>query len=51
VGSRFAEEARRIHNGKAEERPIHGTATIEEASELAEDGIPVVALPKPELDS
>ena len=51
VGSRFAEEARRIHNGKAEERSIHGTATIEEASELAEDGIPVVALPKPELDS
>jgi hypothetical protein len=51
VGPRFAEEARRIHTGKAEERSIHGTATIQEASELAEDGIPVVALPKPELDS
>ena len=28
VGPRFAEEARQIHNGKAEERPIHGTATV-----------------------
>ena len=51
VGTRFAEEARQIHNGKAEERPIHGTATVQEAQELAEDGVPVVALPKPELDS
>jgi len=51
VGSRFAEEARQIHNGKAEERPIHGTATAEERSELAEEGIPHAILPKPELDS
>ena len=51
VGPRFAEEARQIHNGAAEERPIHGTATPAEAKELAEDGVPFVALPKPELDS
>jgi hypothetical protein len=51
VGPRFAEEARQIHNGKAEERPIHGTATVQEAQHLAEDGVPFVALPKPELDS
>jgi hypothetical protein len=51
VGSRFAHEARQIHNGEAEARPIHGTATTQEAQELAEDGVPVVALPKPELDS
>jgi len=51
VGPRFADEARQIHNGKAKERPIHGTATIEEARELADEGVPVVALPKPELDS
>jgi hypothetical protein len=51
VGSRFPQEARQIHNGKAKERPIHGTATAQEAQELAEDGVPVVALPKPELDS
>lgn len=51
VGTRFAEEARQIHHGKSEERPIHGTATPEERSELADEGIPFVTLPKPELDS
>jgi hypothetical protein len=51
VGPRFAEEARQIHNGAAEERPIQGTATIQEAKDLADDGVPFVALPKPELDS
>ncbi len=51
VGSRFAEEAREIHKGAAEERPIHGTATRDEAKDLAEEGVPFVALPKPELDS
>jgi len=51
VGSRFAEEAKQIHKGDAEERPIHGTATLKEAKDLAEDGVPFVALPKPELDS
>jgi hypothetical protein len=51
VGSRFAEEAREIHNKKAQERPIHGTATAEEAKELSEEGVPFMALPKPQLDS
>ena len=51
VGSRFAEEARQIHYGKVEERPIHGTATSEERAELVEEGIPHAILPKPELDS
>jgi hypothetical protein len=51
VGSRFAEEAREIHQGKAEQRPIHGTATPEERAEMTEEGIPHVVLPKPELDS
>lgn len=51
VGSSFAQEARQIHKGVAEERPIHGTATREETKELAEEGVPFVALPKPELDS
>jgi hypothetical protein len=51
VGPRFAEEAREIHKGKAEERPIHGTATHQERVELAEEGVPFIALPKPELDS
>jgi hypothetical protein len=51
VGARFAEEAKDIHKGTAKERPIHGTATPQEAKGLAEEGIPFVALPKPELDS
>lgn len=51
VGSRFAEEARQIHTGKAEQRSIHGTATTDEAKELSEEGVPFLALPKPELDS
>jgi len=51
VGPRFAEEAKQIHKGDAEERPIHGTATLEEAKEMADEGVPFVALPKPELDS
>ena len=45
VGSGFAEEARRIHEGESEERPIRGTATSEEREALVEDGISVVALP------
>jgi len=51
VGTRFAEEARQIHQGKAEERPIHGTATPEERNDLTDEGIPFATLPKPELDS
>jgi hypothetical protein len=51
VGSRFAEEAKQIHKGEAEERPIHGTATVNEVKELAEEGVPFLPLPKPELDS
>ena len=45
VGDRFADEARRIHEGESDERPIRGTATREERDALAEDGIAVVALP------
>ena len=45
VGPRFAEEARRIHEGDADERPIRGTATAEERIALSEDGIDVMALP------
>jgi len=51
VGPRFAEEAKQIHKGAAAERPIHGTATLSEVKELAEEGVPCMPLPKPELDS
>lgn len=47
VGTRFAEEARAIHDGDAPERPIHGQATHEEAKALIEEGVPVAPLPLP----
>jgi len=49
VGKGFAEEARKIHFGEAEERPIYGDATVSEAIELVEEGIDVAPLP-PDLD-
>jgi hypothetical protein len=47
VGNRFAEEARRIHYGEADERAIRGIATPDEAEALKEEGIEVMALPMP----
>lgn len=49
VGERFAEEARRIHYKEAPERGIRGQASPEEARELAQEGIEVLALPIPAL--
>ncbi len=45
VGRRFAEEARAMHLGEAETKPIHGEATGEEAKALIEEGVPVAPLP------
>jgi len=45
VGGRFAEEARRIHYGEADDRNIYGEATPEEARDLIEEGIDVAPLP------
>lgn len=45
VGRRFAAEARAQHLGEAEQRPIHGEATGEEAKALLEEGVPVAPLP------
>ena len=47
VGTRFAEEARRMHHGETEERAIRGQATADEAVQLLEEGIAVVPLPLP----
>lgn len=49
VGDRFADEARRIHYGEAEERGIRGQATRAQAESLAEEGIAVMPLPIPAL--
>ena len=45
VGSRFAEEARKIHNGLVPERAIHGEASIGDARALIEEGVPVMPVP------
>ncbi len=45
VGEKFAEEARRMHDGETEERAIRGTATPEEREELAQEGIAVMPIP------
>lgn len=50
VGERFAEEARRIHHGNAEERPIRGQAKAAEMIELMEEGIPVLPVPPDKED-
>ena len=45
VGPRFAEEARAIHEGQAEDRGIYGQATSAEVRALHEDGVAVAQLP------
>lgn len=47
VGSKFAEEARRIHREEAPARSIRGQATRAETEALLEEGIPVLPLPVP----
>ena len=49
VGDQFAEEARKIHYGEAEERGIRGKATRAETASLIEEGIAVVPLELPEF--
>lgn len=50
VGTRFAEEARAIHACESNERPIHGQATLGDARDLIDEGIPVAPLPLPWRD-
>ncbi|HUZ91923.1 MAG TPA: DUF1178 family protein [Methylocella sp.] len=42
---RFAEEARKIHDGRVAEHPIHGQANVEEARALIEEGIAILPIP------
>lgn len=52
VGEKFADEARAIHYGDAEERGIYGEATMEEAADLVEEDINVFPIPgKPRKDA
>lgn len=47
VGTDFAEEARKIHYQESPQRKIRGSASLDEAQSLREEGIEVVALPLP----
>ena len=45
VGEDFPAEARAMHYGEKEEKPIIGKTTLEQAKDLAEEGIPFAPLP------
>lgn len=45
VGKRFPEEARRMHYGEIEKRPVYGEASVDEARTLLEEGVEVLAVP------
>ncbi|MFY7960117.1 MAG: DUF1178 family protein [Elsteraceae bacterium] len=45
VGEKFADEARKIHDGEADARGIYGEATPEQIEALTDDGIEIGQLP------
>ena len=45
VGENFPSEARAMHYGEKEEMPIIGKTTLDEARDLAEEGVRFVPLP------
>ena len=45
VGENFSTEARAMHYGEKEEKPIIGKASLDEAKDLAEEGIHFIPLP------
>jgi hypothetical protein len=45
VGEKFPDEARKMHYGDIEHRPIYGEATADEARSLIDEGIEVSPLP------
>lgn len=45
VGLKFADEARKMHDGESPERAIYGEAKLDDAKKLIEDGVPVAPLP------
>jgi hypothetical protein len=45
VGTKFPEEARKMHYGETEHRSIYGEASPEQAKELVEEGIEVYPMP------
>lgn len=47
VGKDFAEKSRAMHYGETDTASIHGQATLDEAKDLADEGIAVSPLPFP----
>jgi hypothetical protein len=45
VGEKFPEEARKMHYGEIEHRPIYGEASLQEAREMIEEGLEVAPIP------
>jgi hypothetical protein len=45
VGTKFSEEARKMHYGEIEHRSIYGEASPKDAKELADEGIEFLPLP------
>ena len=45
VGTKFPEEARKMHYGEAEHRSIYGEASPQEAKELLDEGVELHPLP------
>jgi hypothetical protein len=47
VGDQFADTARAMHVGEIEREDVHGSATLEQAKSLVDEGVPVAPLPLP----
>ena len=47
VGDRFADEARSMHSGEVDPRPVHGNASLADTKALIEEGVPIAPLPLP----
>jgi hypothetical protein len=47
VGDEFTDTARAMHSGDVAPEQVHGSATIEQARALVDEGVPVAPLPLP----
>ncbi len=47
VGKDFVEQTRAMHYGERDHAAIHGEASVQEARELLDEGVPVAPLPLP----
>jgi hypothetical protein len=47
VGKEFVEQSRAMHYGERDHAAIHGEASLQEAKELLDEGVPVAPLPLP----